>query len=49
MTFLGLGFLKKISKKGYEKEKEKHIKRLEEIMKKSKGRLRRSLSGKFHY
>ena len=41
----------KTSKKGYDKEKEKHIKRLEEIMKKSKGRLRLSShsNGNFHY
>ncbi|MEK6817196.1 MAG: cation:proton antiporter [Nanoarchaeota archaeon] len=41
----------KTNKKGYEKEKEKHIGRLREILKKSKGNLKTSpyFNGKFHY
>src|SRR3989344_3356539 len=41
----------KTNKKGYEKEKEKHLKRIKEILKKDKGNLKISsyFNGKFHY
>lgn len=41
----------KTNKKGYEREKNKHIKRLNELRKKSKGSFRSSFfsNGKFHY